>query len=239
MFIAVDTIRQLVYHFPMKNAARSRLALMALALALPSTGCGAGPKTAAPGLQKASDLGPAVIRQYQGKKLTDFEQLRDNSISGPVAVDTLRYRLVVDGLVARKLALTYRQALGFPQYQKLITLYCVEGWDATGLWQGVLVKDLLDSAGVNPAANTLIFHAADGEYTTSLPLRTVLERQMLLCCRINNAALSAKTGFPFMLAAEDRLGYKWIKWVDRIEASADSTYRGFWEKRGYDNKADR
>ena len=202
-------------------------------------GCGAQPDKASPALEKAADLGPAVIRQFQGKKLTDFEKLRDNSISGPVAVDTLRYRLAVDGLVQRPLSLTYRQALGFPQYQKLITLYCVEGWDATGLWRGVLVKDLLDSAGVKPGANTLIFHAADGEYTTSLPLATVLQRRMLLCHRINNAVLSAKTGFPFMLAAEDRLGYKWIKWVSRIEVSADSTYRGFWEKRGYDNKADR
>ncbi|HTY08498.1 MAG TPA: molybdopterin-dependent oxidoreductase [Candidatus Edwardsbacteria bacterium] len=218
---------------------RSRLAACLLALALPAAGCGAGPNAGAPGLQPAADLGPAVIREYQGKKLTDFERLRDNSISGPVAVDTLRYRLTVDGLVRRKLSLTYRQALGFPQYQKLITLYCVEGWDATGLWRGLLVADLLDSAGVKPAANTLIFHAADGEYTTSLPLQTVLQRRMLLCHRINNAPLSAKTGFPFMLAAEDRLGYKWIKWVDRIEVSADSTYLGFWEKRGYDNKADR
>jgi DMSO/TMAO reductase YedYZ molybdopterin-dependent catalytic subunit len=222
----------------MKVAVQLRLAGAVLSLAASSTGC-AAQQQAEPGPQPAADLGPAVIRQYYGKKLTDFEKLRDNSISGPVAIDTLTYRLAVDGLVRRTLSLTYRQALGFPHYQKLITLYCVEGWDAAGLWEGVLVKDLLDSAGVKPGANTLIFHAADGEYTTSLPLKTVLDRRMLLCYRINNAALSAKTGFPFQLAAEDRLGYKWIKWVERIEVSADSTYKGFWEKRGYDNKADR
>jgi DMSO/TMAO reductase YedYZ molybdopterin-dependent catalytic subunit len=201
-------------------------------------GCNAQPQNRADGALPATDLGPVEIRQFQGKKLTDFGKLRDNSISGPVAVDTATYRLVVDGLVARPLKLRYTQVLGFPRYQKLITLYCVEGWNATGLWEGIRIRDLLDSAKVKPGATTLIFHAADGEYTTSLPLKLALGRDMLLAHKINNAALDAKTGFPFMLAAEDRLGYKWIKWLQRIEVSSDSAYQGFWEKRGYDNKAD-
>jgi DMSO/TMAO reductase YedYZ molybdopterin-dependent catalytic subunit len=212
--------------------------IVAVLAVLPLSGCNAQPKIGSAGLQRAADLGPVEIRQFQGKKLTDFGKLRDNSISGPVVVDTVKYRLVVDGLVARPLSLTHGQALGFSRYQKLITLYCVEGWNAAGLWQGIRIRDLLDSAKVKPGANTLIFHAADGEYTTSLPLKLALERDMLLAYKINNAALTARTGFPFMLAAEDRLGYKWIKWLGRIEVSSDSAYQGFWEKRGYDNKAD-
>lgn len=37
--------------------------------------------------------------------------------------------------------------------------------------------------------------------------------------------------------AESKLGYKWVKWVTRIELS-DKPYQGFWEKQGYDNQAD-
>jgi len=37
--------------------------------------------------------------------------------------------------------------------------------------------------------------------------------------------------------AESKLGYKWVKWVTRIELS-DKPYKGFWEQRGYDNEAD-
>lgn len=218
----------------MKRKALTLLAIFTGSLA----GCNAQPKSRAGGPQPAADMGPVEIRQFQGKKLTDFGKLCDNSIGGPVVVDTAKYRLVVDGQVARPLSLTYGQVLGFPRYQKLITLFCVEGWNATGLWEGIRISDLLDSAKVKPGANTLILHAADGEYTTSLPLKLAVGRDMLLTYKINNALLDAKTGFPFMLAAEDRMGYKWIKWLARIEVSNDSAYRGFWEKRGYDNEAD-
>ncbi len=37
--------------------------------------------------------------------------------------------------------------------------------------------------------------------------------------------------------AESKLGYKWIKWVNRIELS-DKPYLGFWEQRGYSDDAD-
>ncbi|NLI95448.1 MAG: oxidoreductase, partial [Synergistaceae bacterium] len=33
-------------------------------------------------------------------------------------------------------------------------------------------------------------------------------------------------------------GYKWIRWVTRIELSDNEAYRGYWEKRGYSNKGD-
>jgi DMSO/TMAO reductase YedYZ molybdopterin-dependent catalytic subunit len=45
-------------------------------------------------------------------------------------------------------------------------------------------------------------------------------------------------GFPFQLAAEDKWGYKWIKWVTKIELSNNPDYRGFWESRGYSNQGD-
>lgn len=216
-----------------------RTAIAALSCAVSLTaGCGAQPRPGGEGLQPAADLGPAPIRRHQGRKLTDFTKLRDNSIGGPVTVDSASWRLTVDGLVARPLSWRYDQVLALPRYQKLITLSCVEGWSATGLWQGVRVRDLLDSARPRPGATTLIFHAADGKYTTSLPLAVVRQRDLLLAYRINNAVLDARTGFPLMLAAEDKLGYKWIKWLSRIEVSADSAYRGFWEQRGYDDTAD-
>jgi len=48
----------------------------------------------------------------------------------------------------------------------------------------------------------------------------------------------ARNGYPFQLAAEDKLGYKWCKWVVRIELSTDPNYQGFWESQGYGNDAE-
>ncbi len=188
-------------------------------------------------LGPARDLGTAVIREYKGKPLNDFKALSDNSVRGPQSVDLASYRLVIDGAVQSPQRLTYAEVLSRNHYQKLITLHCVEGWSATGLFEGVLMKDLLAQAGPLPSAVTVIFHGQD-DYTTSLPLATVLERNMLLAYRVNNEDLVARNGYPFQLAAEDKLGYKWCKWVVRIELSTDPDFKGFWERQGYGNDAE-
>ena len=214
-----------------------------LALLIGTTcGCTAPPPTAQNGdikgpLEPARDLGTALISEYEGKPLRDFNTLPDNSVRGPQSVDLSSYRLVIDGAVRSPQRLTYAEVLSHTHYQKLITLHCVESWSATGLFEGVLMKDLLAQAGPLPSAITVIFHGQD-DYTTSLPLATVLERNMLLAYRVNNADLIARNGYPFQLAAEDKLGYKWCKWVVRIELSTDPDFKGFWERQGYGNDAE-
>lgn len=188
-------------------------------------------------LGPARDLGTVEISKYDGKPLTDFKTLVDNSVRGPQTVDIASYRLVIDGAVSNPQHLTYAEVLAYDHYQKLITLHCVEGWSATGLFEGILMKDLLTQAGPLSSAVTVIFHGVD-DYTTSLPLATVLERNMLLVYRVNNASLIARNGYPFQLAAEDKLGYKWCKWVVRIELSTDPNFKGFWERQGFGNDAE-
>ncbi len=119
----------------------------------------------------------------------------------------------------------------------MVTLYCVEGWDATILWEGVLVRDIINDAGADPRANTVIFRADDG-YTTSLPLDYIMENDILMAYRMNNVTLPAERGYPFQLVAEDKWGYKWIKWIETIELSDDPSYRGYWEQRGFSDSAD-
>ena len=67
-------------------------------------------------------------------------------------------------------------------------LFCVEGWDTIILWEGVLVRDLIRAAGINPRATTVIFTANDG-YTTSLPFDYVINRDILMAYRMNNVTL--------------------------------------------------
>ena len=105
------------------------------------------------------------------------------------------------------------------------------------LWEGLALSDLLAFAQPMAEANTVIFHAADG-YTTSLPLDYVLERNLIIADHINGITLPAANGFPFQLVAEDKWGYKWIRWLTRIELSNDPDYEGFWESRGYNNDGD-
>jgi DMSO/TMAO reductase YedYZ molybdopterin-dependent catalytic subunit len=183
--------------------------------------------------QEVKSLQAVEVREYQGENLGSIGDFRENSISGPQQVNITDYRLAIDGLVRQPKNYTYDQVLsGFPAYRKVVTLYCVEGWDVRILWEGVRLRDLIETAGPDPAANTVIFTAVDG-YTSSLPLDYVVQNDILLAYRMNNVTLPAERGFPFQVVAEDRWGYKWVKWVTEITLSDDPAYRGYWEQRGY------
>jgi len=185
-----------------------------------------------------SRLQPVEIREYQGEKLSSINDFQENSISGPQYIDIKRYKLKITGLVDSAKEYTYDEVVNTHQsYEKVIKLDCVEGWSVVILWQGLLVKDLLEEARVKPEAKVVIFYAYDG-YTTSLPVDYLIDNDILLAYKMNGVTLPPERGFPFELVAESKWGYKWVKWVTEIELSDNVNYRGYWERFGYSNSAD-
>jgi DMSO/TMAO reductase YedYZ molybdopterin-dependent catalytic subunit len=194
-----------------------------------------GPGSSAPG---PTQLAGVEVRSFNGSDLSSLRDFHENSIKGPQYVNETDYRLTVSGLTGKTLVMSYRDVLDmYPHYTKVVTLHCVEGWDVKILWEGVLVRDIVQAAGSDSRANTVIFTARDG-YTTSLPLDYIVKNDILLAYKMNNVTLPAERGFPFELVAEDKWGYKWIKWVEKIELSDDPGYKGYWEQRGYSNTGD-
>lgn len=188
--------------------------------------------------RRVEELEGVEVNEYQGEKLGSIADFRENSIKGPQEVDINSYVLQVTGLVQSPRNHTYQEVLyGFQQYEKVVTINCVEGWSVKVLWEGTLVSDILKRSGVLPNANTVIFHAEDG-YITSLPLDYIAENEILAAYKMNGVVLPPERGFPFQLVAESKWGYKWIKWITKIEVSDDEGYRGYWESRGYSNDAD-
>jgi DMSO/TMAO reductase YedYZ molybdopterin-dependent catalytic subunit len=182
-------------------------------------------------------LYPGEVREYEGQNLSSISDFRENSIKGPQNVNESTYLLTITGLVNATVQYTYSDVLnGFQKYQKVVTLHCVEGWSVDILWEGFLLKDLLNEAGVNPEAVVVIFYAYDG-YSTSLPLNYILDNDILIAYKMNGLTLPPERGFPFQLVAESKYGYKWIKWVTEIELSDNENYLGYWERRGFSNDA--
>lgn len=105
------------------------------------------------------------------------------------------------------------------------------------LMEGVLLSDLIDLGDALSTANTVIFHAEDG-YTTSLPYSVIKDRQLILAYKANGIELPNEMGYPFIVVAENKLGYKWARWVTKIELSSNDSYKGYWEALGYDNDAE-
>lgn len=179
-------------------------------------------------------LDSVEVKEYKGQKLSSVNDFRENSIKGPQYINISSYRLEVSGLVNNPQNYTYKEVIGRQNYEKVVKLDCVEGWDVTILWRGILIKDLLKEANPKANANTVIFYAYDG-YSTSFPLDYLKNNDILLAYKMNNATIPPQRGFPFQLVAESKWGYKWIKWITKIELSDDPDYEGYWESRGYSN----
>ena len=183
------------------------------------------------------ELTKIEVTEYEGQDLSSLTDFRENSIKGPQYIDIDTYMLTIDGLVEQPASLSYDEVLDNQKYTKVVTLHCVEGWSVDILWEGVLLADLFEGVDVQESADTVIFYSEDG-YSTSLPLRTIMDKQLMIAYKMNGVVLPPERGFPFQLVAEDKLGYKWIKWITRIELSDDADFKGYWEQRGFDNEAD-
>lgn len=156
------------------------------------------------------------------------------------------YRLVIDGLVERPLALTLAELRAEPARTQITRHDCVEGWSSIGKWTGAKLGPLLDKAGLKPQARYLVFHCADtlgegphGRYYESIDLVDAYHPQTILAYEMNDAPLPVPHGAPVRLRVERQLGYKHAKYVMRIEAVESFAHiaggrGGFWQDRGYE-----
>jgi DMSO/TMAO reductase YedYZ molybdopterin-dependent catalytic subunit len=182
--------------------------------------------------------GEVEATEFMGVKLTPISQQRNNALAGTQYINNETYRLAVDGLVDNPLSLSYADLLAYPQVSVLADLVCVEGWRFTAKWTGPTLNSIFADAGVEPEAKIAIFYSTDSPVGyTSLELSYIQDNNITIALKDNDITLPPDRGFPFQVVAEGKWGYKWAKWVTRIELSADTSFRGFWESRGYPNDA--
>jgi hypothetical protein len=145
------------------------------------------------------------------------------------------WNLTIDGYVNNNLTFTYANFTSQPSKEIFATLHCVDGFSATALWKGVPIKNLLDLAEVQTGAVDVVFYAAD-DYSSSLTIEEASMDNVILAYEMNHEALPVDQGFPVRVVAPNQLGYKWVKWVVRIEI-VSYDYIGYWESRGWSDNA--
>jgi len=167
----------------------------------------------------------------------------DADYQAMVANDFADWKLVVDGLVERPLALSLDQLKALPSRTQITRHDCVEGWSCIGEWTGVKFGALMDLAGLKPAAKHIVLYCADtlggAKYYETLDVVDAHHPQTILAYAMNGAPLSIAHGAPIRLRAERYLGYKQAKYVMRLEAVDRYDHiaggqGGFWEDQGYD-----
>lgn len=146
-------------------------------------------------------------------------------------IDLETDRLTVDGAVTRPLSIRYDELGERSQQKQQSLLQCVGGAKGQASWEGIPLKNILESAGVAQGVKKIICYAADG-YESSIPIATALKPDSLLALTMNGEPLWSKHGWPVRLVLPGKYGYKQVKWITRIELTTRG-HKGFWEQRGY------
>ena len=143
----------------------------------------------------------------------------------------------VFGLVDQSLKLTYDQVRALPSMVVVADIHCVTRWSKLDTkWEGVPFRDLLKLAIPRPEARYVLIHCEAG-YTTSLPLEVLMDDDVLLAYRFDDADLTPEHGYPLRLVVPKKYFWKSAKWVRGLELLTEDCL-GFWERLGYHNEAD-
>ena len=148
--------------------------------------------------------------------------------------------LQVGGCVESPFALSLVELSSLPQASRSIDIHCVTRWTKLDVvFNGVLLKELLDRAAVRPDAKFVAFMARSSRnHSSSLHLKEALELETLIATHVDDELLPSEHGGPIRGIVPGRYFYKSVKWLERIELLAENQL-GFWEATsGYHDHAD-
>jgi len=157
---------------------------------------------------------------------------------GPVPrTDLSSWSLRLFGLVEHELTLDYDEVRGLPSKEVVADVHCVTGWSRLDdTWTGVAIQEILKRCRPRPEVTHVMAHCEFG-YTTSVPLATLDDDDVLLCYGWNGQDLTPDHGFPLRLFVPKKYFWKSAKWLRGLEFMSANRL-GFWEQRGYHDDAD-
>ncbi|HLA40308.1 MAG TPA: molybdopterin-dependent oxidoreductase, partial [Candidatus Glassbacteria bacterium] len=176
--------------------------------------------------------GTGELSEYNGIKLFSTIELRENSIKGPQKIDMTQWRLEITGLVNNPRSYTYEELRDRPTLKRVIWLHCVDGWSAKLLWEGFKLRDLLDEAGIQNTATHAKFYGYDG-FKNWLSLNFIQVQDVMVATNANGLPLRVDRGYPLQVISEGKYGYKWCKWLVKIELTNNVENFGDYENSGY------
>lgn len=153
----------------------------------------------------------ALVKEYSDKDITPFPAIGTSN----ARVDVATWRLSVEGLVARPQTFSLADLKRLPARTQITRHTCEEGWSAIAKWTGVPLSVILDAAGVLPSARYVKSHSYD-DYENSIDLLDAFHPQTILAYGMNGRDLPVPHGAPLRLRVERQLGYKGLKYLQRL-----------------------
>jgi DMSO/TMAO reductase YedYZ molybdopterin-dependent catalytic subunit len=125
------------------------------------------------------------------------------------------WRLSVEGRVATPRTFSLTELKELPSRTQVTRHTCEEGWTAIGQWTGVPLALVLDAVGIQPSARFVVFYSYD-DWVDCIDLLDALHPQTILAYGMNGRDLPIPHGAPVRLRVERQMGYKSMKYLQRI-----------------------
>jgi len=140
-----------------------------------------------------------------------------------MAADGFRdFRLKIGGKVSHPVELSLEELAAMEQTSHISMHHCIQGWTGIAKWGGVPMHAIIDLVRPEPSVRAVAFFSfGSGLYTPSYydtqKMANVLQPECMLAISMNDRPLPEVYGAPLRLRVENQLGYKMVKWIERIE----------------------
>jgi DMSO/TMAO reductase YedYZ molybdopterin-dependent catalytic subunit len=126
------------------------------------------------------------------------------------------WRLVVDGLIARPASFSIAELKSFPARTHITMLGCEEGWTYIAEWTGVPLSHILELVGTLPQARYGVYRSIQPGSWDSIDMAEALHPQTLASYGMNGGELPVPFGGPLRMRVPRQLGYKNVKYINRL-----------------------
>jgi DMSO/TMAO reductase YedYZ molybdopterin-dependent catalytic subunit len=114
--------------------------------------------------------------------------------------------------------------------RQITELVCEEGWSYIAEWIGTPLGDILRLAGALPQARYVVYFSIEAPWWESIDMLDARHPQTLVTYAMNDGDLPVPFGGPLRLRIPRQLGYKSIKYMNRIVVT--DTLKPFNDGRG-------
>lgn len=178
---------------------------------------------------KKEDITPFFWPNGKVPESTEWKSLASNGFKD--------FKLKVGGLVENPSEFSLEELKTLGKDQNITMHHCIQGWSGIAEWGGLPMSKLIEMVKPHPSVKTVVFYSFGeglygGHYYDTHTLDNCMKPGALLAWEMNYEPLTELYGAPLRLRIENQLGYKMVKWIERIEFVTSHTTVG----KGYGGK---
>lgn len=131
------------------------------------------------------------------------------------------WELLVEGMVTKPGPIPLAALKRFPARNQITQLVCEEGWSYIAEWTGAPLASVLEAAGARPEARYAVYYSMEPGWWDSVDMADALHPQTLLAYGMNGGDLPPGFGGPLRMRVPRQLGYKNVKFINRLVVTDD------------------